>query len=1635
MIRWISWGFFILILLLTAFILCLRIPAVQNALTQKAITFLKDKIKTEVRLESLYVSFPKTIVLKNLYVEDQQEDTLLYAGELNIDTDLWALTQKKIELNTINLQNCIVRINRSTTDSTFNFNYIVEAFQDTLSEAVTDTTTTPWDFSVETIELTRTSLNFDDQYSGNDIQARVGALDLEIDEFDLAHMIVEVESLNMENVRLDIGQYPAGQIEANPDSSSISPLPDIQLSSLDFQQIHIRYHNALTGQHIQTDIDQLQIEAHDIQLNNKIIDLEEINLSNSFISFHQARQEKKQKQITSQPTTEFNIPWTVDIDQIELINNSIHYDDFNFAPAYQSFDNNHLHVAKLNLSAENLHIHGQTAKGNVKEFSFHEKNGFGIKSFTTSIELTERHLNISKFDLRTEKSKLIMKGHADFHSLTQIKESSVNLTLRPSVVSLSDLLFFSPTLLDSVPLTLSPSTTISLESQLSGNLKKLDIHKLNVQTFDSTILSLQGILEGLDKPETSSANIDLTRLRTTQADLESVLIDSLIPESIELPQWIEITGHSQGAIKAPAIQAQLSSNQGSLSVNGKFDFNALPTYDAELKTEQFHLGKILKQPDMGAITLQATAKGSGLSLDTINAVVDLSIADFEYNHYHYKDFKLEGKLHKYLFSGAASLHDENLDFTLKGDLDYQKEIPLYKFTLALTNINFEKLNLSERPLKARGTLDLNLNTSDFQVMNGNMAIRKVAIFNGESLYTVDSLLFVSLDQEGESNMTIQSDILSGEFNGSFNVFSIGKVMKQHINHYFSLQDSTLQDFESPQQFKFNLTLKNTDLITEILIPDLEPFVPGKIKGEFDSKLNKLNLEIQVAQLNYSTTSVDSVSVLVNSDERALHYKFRIKNVKLDTLTIDAAQFIGKIQQDSIYAVFQILNSRNEDKYVLGGVIESQSKNFRFHFLQDLLVLNYSTWVTPPDNYLEFGKQGLTAHNFSIASGQEKIALVTAAKDSILSIEFDQLQLSSLTRIVRGVMPANGRLNGNLKFSTAGKGNFNSRLRADELEILEKPFGTLTLELSHALEQYSFNLQLKDTSMLISADGTYKVTKNEPGFHVSLSLSPLNLQLLEALSFGQLKNVRGTATGKLRLTGNMEKPSIRGNITFQEAYFGSTYLKSSFSLINETISFEEKGIALNNFTIQDSRKNKAVIKGNILTTAYKEFRFNLDLTTQNFLVLNTTEEDNELYYGKVRVNAKAKITGNANRPRVDMDVSLGKGSEFTYVIPHEQKSVVEQEGIVQFVDRDAVYDPFLKGLEKTDTTLSSFTGINLTSRLELSDEETLNIVIDPIAGDKLSVKGNTSLTFDMSASGNMNLTGRYEVSEGTYELSFYKFVKRKFAIEKGGTITWSGNPLQAVLDLRASYKVETSPLDLVANELTTTDQTQVNTYRQRMPFLVYLDIDGQLLSPEIRFKLDMPPDKRGAFGGSIYAKLNDINSRESDVNKQVFALLILKRFVSDNPLESKASNLENTTRTSASRLLSDQLNKLSEKVKGLELSFDIKSYEDYSTGQAQGDTQVQLGISKSLFNDRLVVKLSGNVDVEGESTQQESVTDYIGDIALEYKLTNDGRFRITGFRTGNYDMIDGELIETGVGLIYIKDYDTFRELFRPNARTK
>src|SRR5690606_31437489 len=171
--------------------------------------------------------------------------------------------------------------------------------------------------------------------------------------------------------------------------------------------------------------------------------------------------------------------------------------------------------------------------------------------------------------------------------------------------------------------------------------------------------------------------------------------------------------------------------------------------------------------------------------------------------------------------------------------------------------------------------------------------------------------------------------------------------------------------------------------------------------------------------------------------------------------------------------------------------------------------------------------------------------------------------------------------------------------------------------------------------------------------------------------------------------------------------------------------------------------------------------------------------------------------------------------------------------------------------------------------------------------------------------------------------------------------------------------------------------------------------------------------------------------ESELNKQVFALIVLGRFVAENPFSSAAGGgVESMARESVSKLLSAQLNRLAgDLIAGVELDFDLQSTDDYSTGQQQTRTDLNVGISKRLLDDRLKITVGSNFGIEGANQPGRQPTNIAGDISAEYQLSKDGRYLLRAYRKNKYEVtLQGQVVETGLGFVISMDYNKFKELF-------
>lgn len=1641
-----GWIIASILLLLVAVILLIQLPVVQSKLTWEAVSFLEKKIGTDVSLGSISISFPKEIVLEGIYFEDQQGDTLLYAGKLSIDTDLWALTRREIQLNDVSLERSVAFIERAENDSSFNFSYILEAFAGD-STAVPDTLEQKeWTLSLQKISLDDIRLEYKDRLEGNIGSLSLGNFSVEMSEFDLEKNLYRVEEIVLTDTRAELEQTKLPEpLPAEASSDSAEALL-FSMKELALQNISVSYLQSALGQSMKLDLGQANVFAENIDLQERAIVLDKIILRGTSATYVQQGSEIKARERTTQENQDTTgQQWRIAVNAIEFEDNNLTYRDLTKPESQQSFDPDHVSITNLTLHAQNLLFSDSVMRADVGRFSFREKSGFSLESLQGSVAISETAAKISDFSLVTGNSRIQMRAEATYPSLTDIAstypQANLSADVNESVISFKDILYFQPSLLDSLPLNLNPASKVYLHATVAGAVNDLRIDHLVFRALSETQLRLSGSVTGL--PDTKSLQMDvvLDKFYTTRADMNQILPDTLLPDSLQLPMWLNLEATFKGTMEQAAFNTAFTSSIGDIRLEGKMNLDSTSAtrgIDADVAIAALDIGDLLSKPDsvLDKVAMEASLHASGLSLTEMNGTLDGVISRFDYLGYRYDDLNLKGTVRNDVVSLTATIADENINFRLNGQY-HLDEVPRYELDFNLKNADFHALNLSKSPLRARGNLIVNIATSDFKVMNGNIGIRKVAIFNGDDRYAIDSLLFATIDQEGRSEINIESDLLTANFEGSINIFSLPQVLRSYFNTYYTLHDSLEIEKTAPQRFSFNIDLKNTDILTNLLVPELESFTPGEIRGEFDSEQKLLDVHVEIDEIQYANIGVRSLEFNTSSDPSELNYNLVAARIMVDSMRIDGLKFNGSVANDSLYTELVILDSADVDKYVLAGTFFSQDDGFQLRLSPENILLNYQQWSVPDDNFMRFGSESFIARNVELTNRREKIIVESEAGEPV-RVGFRELNLEYLSSMIAEEQPLSGLLEGDIRFfpDTAGLA-FTSDLTIEDLHVSKVLWGDVSLNVDqNRKNRFDLNFGLEGNGNDVKAEGFYRAGES-PAIDLTANILSLNLGSFQPLVANQLENLKGSVSGKIQVKGTPAKPDIDGSVTFEQTSFFSTYLNSAFTINQETISFVDEGILFDQFQVADNNKNTALLDGTILTQAYDNFEFNLNLTADDFRLLNTSAEDNDLFYGRLGIEATASIRGNMNTPVINMSIGLTENSHLTYVVPQSEAAILQSEGIVKFVDRTFENDPFAEQMEQqaSDTIKSVFRGIDLTAKVELTDDETLTIIIDPVTGDQLTVKGSSTLTLKIDPSGDIQLSGRYEISEGTYNLSFYKFVKRNFAIESGSTITWSGDPLNAQMDIRAIYTVETSPIELFSNQLSGADPSEVNRYKQRLPFLVYLDITGRLLQPEISFQLEMPIDERNAFGGNVYARLQDINTRESDLNKQVFALLILKRFISDNPFENQgATGFESTARRSVSKILSQQLNRLSENIKGVELSFDIKSYEDYSTGQAEGQTELQLGLSKSLFNDRLVVKLSGNIDVEGQNSNQDP-TDYIGDLALEYKITPDGRFRITGFRNSNYDMIDGELVETGAGFIYVKDYNSLSELFKANAEQK
>ena len=1548
--------------------------------------------------------------------------------------NLLGLFSHSVAIRSLRIDSLTAHITRSLPDSSFNFDFILDAFGSNRTVDIPPGTSAAqgWQVRLGRMSLAGIHVRYDDAVGGLNLSARLGSMEASTGYCDLERLQVRIDEVSLENTIASIVST-----KESPHTPSESGEADIGLGALSLADVRVMYDNRAAGEQLGVDVGRLRVSAEKIDLPSHRVALKEVLLENTQIVIVEPEKNAASLKDGGVPAK----PWVISLDTLTLSGNSAHYDVRGTAET-KGLDPNHLRLEGLTMRAGGMYFSDRRITAAIAHTSFRERCGLDVRELSGGFTLDSLHAQLSDFTLETAASRIRQSMLLGYGSLSALEDLDpdviVKATLEDSHVAVSDLLLLEP----SLPIKNRDGATIRFSSQISGAVGDLRVEKCRIATDDSTTVDLTGSIQGLPDFATLYYDVRVRASGPAGRDLQSLVADTLLPKNLVLPSTIEMNGRFEGTTKdffaSASIATSMGSMEGNVLVRSRRSFPPeTREWKAEVSVDEFDVGSLLHDPEtFGPVSLSVSAAGTGVRKEDMEAQVNGEIDKAVVNGYAYRHLSLDGTVRPGMFQGKAEIRDSNIVFVFNGAVNTREEKPVYKFRFDLKGADLQRLRLTPDDVRVSGVMTSDLSGRNINDMNGTVDVHNVVIMKNRKRYVIDSLLYASVNKEGRTHISLESELLAATFDGTIALGDLPAALEEHFGRYFTLHGSPRAKASAAQAFTFQVALRDPRVFTDVFFPQFDRLTAGAVSGHYDSEKKDLSLNAEIATVAYGGFDLDSVTLAVTSDVRGLQATLRVGSVSDSLLLLTNLRLSAGVAHDSIEMALQVARSESDTTMLLAGSCISVPDGYRWRFNPDGLVFHNRRWKIPADNSIMFGTGGFVAHDVVMHGGDETLSLNSSegtGSQGPSTVAFDRFDLATLARVVeRDSGLVRGVVNGSVVLRTAGKRlAFTSDITVRDFAFARRVVGDIALRANSQTENvYEVRMDLTGNDNDIAVHGQYQSTEGASELNLKCDLKKVNLASMEPLAFGAVQRLSGTMSGVLNVTGTMKEPSITGNLTLNNTGFTPTILGSYLRINDGRINVDVRGIHFGSFEVFDTLGNKARVAGYVLTDHFREFSYNLRLSTSKFLLMHKPASRDALYYGTVFLDSDVSVEGDRAKPVIRMQAQLDKGSDLAFVLPESETEVQQRFGIVRFIDVRNPSNTIMSRRKPAagrarDTTGRGHTSMDFTANVEINKESRLRILIDPIAGDSLVIRGEATFSVGVDPSGKLAVTGRYEIIDGSYQLSFGQFIRREFTIAKGSSLTWFGSVTDANVDITAIYTVKTSALDLVQDQLAGLSQEERNKYKQALRIQVYLTMDGKLLAPNIHFRLDLPPDARGALGGSVYAKLNEINGQESELNKQVFALLVLGRFISSNPLASAGDGgLSGFARSSVSQILTEQLNRLSEKViPGVGLNVGVESYQDYSSGTAEGRTQLQLALTKQLFDERVSVQVGGSADLEGQRSQQNALNNFAGDIKVAYKLTEDGRWLLQVFRQNtNGGAIEGDLVETGVGIVFTLDYD-------------
>jgi translocation and assembly module TamB len=1629
----------------------LQTSAGQQFLTKKVVSYLKTKIDKPFSIQRIAYKVPDWIELNGVYFSDNKGDTLVAGQRLYVNMDMLGLLQNEVSINEINLQNIKVNVQRTLPDTTFNFAYIIKAFATkTPPKTVKDTTAgVPLKYNIANLQFNNVALSYLDDVTGVDAKVLLNNIGTSFTAFDPAISKYHLDRLALNGGNMNLRLYKSLPSKTDTVTAPSDSL-NLAFNELDIKNINWKIIEEESNLLNTVKLGRLNVKGDQLYLSGEKVRLKSVNLfnTNASVVFGKKKVTSKKEEVKVANAKPSN--WQVLVDKLVFDGNNIQYRDATKPIQKKGIDYNNLKISGLKLNSERFFYSTNKISGWIYSGAFKEQSGFQLQNLQTDFNYSNRQTFLRKFLFKTPQSILrdeLVLNYASFDELSNnIGKARIYTRLKNSQLSFKDVLYLAPDLANTPPFKGNENEILKFNGDLSGKVNDLRIGQFSMSGFDKANFKVQGQITGLPDVNKTAVNLNIMALSITKKDILKIAPKGSIPTNIELPNNISILGKVVGRLDNITLNTGLKSDLGDATFQGRlvnFVANKNQQYEGQISFNNFEMGKFLKQTDqIGSITLSANVKGVGIDPKIARVTVDGTIKHAELKGYDYKNLVLKASLVNQIAQLNGNIQDPNIDLNIDARADISREFPSIKGNVKIGQLNLKPLGFYADNIGIRGDIDMDIQDGNPNNPSGKITINQGTLIQNGRPVRLENTTIIASNNGIDKKIQIDAPFLKGGMNGNFNYLQLADIFITTINRYFVLPDIAYKPITQPYNLAMNFRF--------VKHPLLQAFVPGLTRldtARFTANLNsqadtvfKANLSLPFVE--YDTIQIVKTAFSMVGNATALTYKGNLDGVILTGFRVRKTSLLGDVSNNmaSFNATFK--DSVDKDRHAVAGILQSIDNQYRIRFRRGGLLINYAPWQVDSTGYIQYGKPGLLINKFDIERGEQRLAInsTTSIPNGPINVAIDSLNIENFVSLFgTDSTLAAGKIDGKILLSNyMDSPSFTGDIAVKRFRFQKTDIGDLNVNVfNQSANVITTKLTLLNQYNDLLLTGNYNMKSKNP-FDFNLNIKKLSAETVQAFSFGQLRRAKGELNGEATIKGSTTSPQLVGNLNFQKVAFDISQLGGRYLIDGQKLIFEGQTIRMNQFTVSDTLNQPLKVDGTVVLTKIPDVKYDLTINANNFLFLNSSRKDNDFFYGKGAVDIDLSLQGISSKAKIEGDIKVREKSNISVIVPSSSSQVSETEGIVVFVNNKTTTGEAVKTDSSETLNLANDFISEISLNVEADDKSTFTIVVDEINGDNLVVKGNARLNAGVNAAGQPYILGSYDLTEGSYGITF-EVLKRQFAIQKGSSLTWTGDPTNAEVNITAIYNTTSAPLDLMQNEVT----NNRDLYRQKMNFEVLLTMAGKLSKPDVSFKIQpQAKEKQALLSNEIFTavdtKLKNLDVNE--VNKQVFALLILNRFFSQNSTDffsssSGGTNAEAFARQSVSKILSDQLDKFaSDLIKGVDLDINLASSQGFFNGESSTRTDLSLGLSKAFFNNRIEVKVGRNFELENTSKVSRNPSEVFDNVSVNYKLSQDGRYLFRAFRKNQFQsVLEGFIVETGVGFSLTMNYGKFNEIFQKKRK--